>query len=214
MTQSEPQYAYKYLDTDGTASNGGSGKWYLPHGTRPGKWMPIIKDIVPCERGYHLCRIQDLLKWSGTTLWKVEYRGVFLVHDDSKIVAQQARLISEVATWNDRTQRLFACDCAEHVAPLHMAELGKWQPMDAISVARRYANGQATDEELDAAWAAARAARDTCDAARAAARAARDTWDAARDAARAAAWAARDARDAETKWQLERLMDYIEGRIA
>ena len=183
----EPQYAYKYLNADGTASNGGSGKWYLPHGSRPGKWMPPILDIKPCERGYHLCRPQDLLKWHGVTLWKAEYRGVYLVHDDSKIVAEQARLISQVTIWNERTQRLFACDCAEHVAPLYVAKLGKWKPMDTIEVARRYANGQATDKELaaarDAAWAAA--------------------WDAARDAA----W------DAEIVWQQKRLMDYIEGRI-
>jgi hypothetical protein len=73
----------------------------------------------------------------------------------------------------------------------------------ALDVAERHANGEATDEELAAARAAA------CDAARdaawAAARdaawaAARDAaWDAARDAAWDAAWAAaRDAaRDAQ-----------------
>ncbi len=91
----------------------------------------------------------------------------------------------------DRIARLFACDAAETV--LHIFEQespGDSRPRETIAVARRYASGEATQEELDAAWAAAwDAARD---AARAAARAA--AWAAARaaarDAARDAAWAA------------------------
>ena len=117
----------------------------------------------------------------------------------------------------ERELRLFACDCAEHVAHLWKAPVGStWKPADAIAVARAFARGEATREELAAARAAARAAAwaawdaawaATGDAARAAARAA--AWaaagDAARAAARAAAWdaaraaawdAAWDARDA------------------
>ena len=63
----------------------------------------------------------------------------------------------------DRISRYIACDCAEAV--LHIYE--KYQPNDsrpraAITVARRFADGLATNEELaaagDAAWAAAGAA--------------------------------------------------------
>ena len=106
----------------------------------------------------------------------------------------------------DPRLRLMACDFGEAV--LHLVPEGEDRPRKAIEVARRFANGEATEEELaaardaawDAAWAAARAAaRDAAwDAARAAARAAaRDAawaaawdaaWAAARDAARAAAW--------------------------
>jgi hypothetical protein len=76
--------------------------------------------------------------------------------------------------------------------------------LTAIRVARLYAEGKATKDELaaawDAAWAAARAA--AWDAARDAA------WDAARAAARAsardAAWAA--ARDAQNKALTKRLL--------
>ena len=70
----------------------------------------------------------------------------------------------------DRELRLFAVWCARQVQHL----LTDPRSVSAIDVAERYANGEATDEELaaagDEAWAAA--------------------WDAAWAAARAAAWAA------------------------
>ena len=103
----------------------------------------------------------------------------------------------------DREIRLFAVDCARQVQHL----MTDPRSLAALDVAERFANGLATSEELDAAWAAARdAARDAAwAAARATAlAAARATawataWaaaDAARDAADAAWYAARDAADA------------------
>jgi len=98
----------------------------------------------------------------------------------------------------DKELRLFAVFCARSVQHL----MTDARSVNAIDVAERHANGEATDEELAAAWDAARAA--ALDAARAAAwDAARDAawdavWDAARAAARAAAWDA--ARDAQVKW--------------
>jgi hypothetical protein len=109
--------------------------------------------------------------------------------------------------------RLFAVWCAREA--LKLFENPDHRSINACDVAERYANGEATREELDAAWDAAR------DAARAAARAAaRDAARAAaRDAARAAAWdAARDAawaaaRDAawDAAWdaQIEQLKTYF-----
>ena len=85
---------------------------------------------------------------------------------------------------DDRTLRLFAVWCARNtpLADGRKTEdlLTDPRSLAALEVAERHANGQATDEELAAAGAAAR------DAARAAARAA--AW-----AAWAAAWAAWDA---------------------
>jgi hypothetical protein len=102
--------------------------------------------------------------------------------------------------------RKYAVWCANQVRHLMKDE----RSTNAIEVAWKHANGEATDEELAAAWDAARdaagaAAGDAAgaaaraasraasraaarDAARAASRAA--AWDAARDAAGAAAWAA------------------------
>jgi len=88
--------------------------------------------------------------------------------------------------------RLFACDCAEHTLPIYEKQYPKDNaPRKAIEVARRYALGEATDKELDAAWDAA--------------------WDAARAAGAAgdAARAARDAWDAEEEWQAKCFLEYL-----
>ncbi len=118
------------------------------------------------------------------------------------------RIITEQA---ERGIRLFACDCAERVLPL----FEKKYPLDnrprtAIDVVRRFANGEASPEELEAAAeAAARAARAAARAAEAAARAAEAAgWAAAWAAAGAAgaaraawaAWAAAEAAKAAVGW--------------
>ena len=144
---------YKVLNDDGTPYHGGSGQWHLPDGDTPGEWMPRIDNIVPCESGYHLCREGDLLQWLGPAIFEAEYRGEVIETDD-KIVVSEARLIRRLDAWNERTARLFACDCAERVA--HLNDDPRVQ--NTIDVARRYANGEASDKELGAAWAAARAA--------------------------------------------------------
>ena len=130
---------YKVLNSDGSACHGGNGKWHLPKGKRPGKWMPNIANPILCERGYHLVKDAQLLEWLGPTIYVAEYRGA-TVRDSTKLVAEQARLVSRVDTWNDRTARLFAADCAEHVAHLYTLDT-KWQPAATIAVVRRYANG-------------------------------------------------------------------------
>jgi hypothetical protein len=121
-------------------------------------------------------------------------------------------LICRPEFMSDCDCRLFAVWCAREA--LKLTESPDERSVNACNVAEKFANGQATSEELDAAraaawdaaWAAAR------DAARAAAR------DAARDAAWAAAWAAaRDAagaawdaaRDAAWAAQIDQLLTYF-----
>ena len=86
----------------------------------------------------------------------------------------------------EREMRLYAVWCARQVRHL----MSDPRSIAALDVAERHAYGQATDDELAAAWDAAWHA--ACAAARDAARA--EAWAAARAAARDAAWAA--ARDA------------------
>ena len=129
-------------------------------------------------------------------------------------------VIPTEAKERDRIARTFACDCAESVLQIYETEYpGDSRCREAINTARRFIGGNATEEELDAAWAAAGDAAWAAagDAARAAAWAA--AWaaagvaagDAAGDAARAAAWAA--ARDAAwaaaSDWQKQRLLKYL-----
>jgi len=181
---------YKVLNEDMTSCNGGNATWKL------GEWMPVIDgELIPCENGYHLCRRGDLVEWFGETIWEAEYRGE-IVESDNKVVVREARVIRKLDTWNKRTARLFACDCAEQSLQYYENEYpDDKRPREAIETARKYANGEATQNELDAARAAAR------DAARDAA------WDAAWSA-RAAAWAVRAA---AWEWQTERLFEYLEA---
>ena len=83
----------------------------------------------------------------------------------------------------DKQYRLIAVKCARRV----QHRMKDQRSIDALDVAERYANGQATDDELKAAWAAAWAAWEAA------------AWEAAAWAAaawaawEAAAWAAREA---------------------
>ena len=170
-----------------------------------GEWTEAEKPVL-CESGWHGVERKDVLEhlpYKKAVLWRVECRGA-MVHGDNKFAAESMRLVEIVAEPSDKELRLFMCDVAESV--LHIFEEERPQdlrPRQSIETARRYANGEATDEELAdaraAAWAAARVAAwaDVWGAAAGAAAwdAARaHAWDAARDAARDAAWA--DARDA------------------
>jgi hypothetical protein len=111
--------------------------------------------------------------------------------------------------WNERTQQIFACDCAERVLPVWKRKYpDDKRPEAAIETTRRYADGLATKIELiaakDAAKAAAKAAAGAAakDAAGAAAGAAAwdAAWAAAWDAAGDAAWAAAKAAAGAAAW--------------
>jgi hypothetical protein len=205
--------ADKFLAPGRQPCRGGSGAW-----PEPGLWAPKIDRIVPCERGYHVCGPHQLLGWLGPELWRAEWRGESIDPGD-KLVVGEARLVGRITAWDERSARLFACDCADRVVRLTGPDE---RCVDAIAVARRFAAGEATEEELaaardaarDAAWGGAAwdAARGAAWGAAAwgAARAA--AWGAARDASWAAAWGADpwvDGRAAERSWQAERLLEAL-----
>ena len=181
---SHPAPLYKVLGPDRMPHHGGRGQW-----PPPGEWLEATGALKPCSNGLHLCRAKDLVLWLGPEIWTAEADGEVIDHDD-KVVVRRARLISRVETWTERTARLFAADCAEHVLPIYeAAHPSDTRPRDAIVAAHAYARGDIDDAAGAAAWAAAWAAAGA----------------AAGAAARDAAWAA------EQSWQTDRLMAYLRG---
>jgi hypothetical protein len=212
---------YKVLQTDGRAFHGGRGRW------TPGRWRSVRGPLVPCARGLHVVTIAQLPQWLGPAIWRAETDGELLDAGDTW-VARKARITEQVTAWDERTARLFAADCAEHVLPLfEQAHPNDERPRLAIATARRYAAGEATDADRAAACDSAQAAAwDTASAAAwdvasaaASAGAWDDVWAAAQDAASAVAWdaasagawdAARDAaRGTEGVWQAQHLAELL-----
>jgi hypothetical protein len=97
---------------------------------------------------------------------------------------------------NEKDRMLFAVWCAREA--LKLIKNPDQRSIDACDVAEWYANGEATDDELATAEAAAWAARAAAWAARAAVWASEAAAEAAAGAARAAAWVAED--DVEAAW--------------
>lgn len=165
-----------------------------------------IREHSPCAEGW-----EKLLRSLNKTKADDEPLSIVTVLDSNGLV--DALWCLRAVKGHDREIRLYAVWCARQVEHLMEDPRSK----DALNVAERHANGEATDAELaaarDAAWDAAwDAARDAaCDAAKAAARAA--AWDAAKAAACDAAWAAARAaaRDAQEK-RLRELCAQIESK--
>ena len=133
--------------------------------------------------------------------------------------------LARLAELDDRSARLFAADCAEDVLPLFEAEFPTDpRPRHAIDVARQFAVGEATKEELAAAHDAAHGAAhgadyywtlsltpEASDAADAAFAAYYATDQSAPTAATESAFYAALAalRDSERAWQEARLNHYL-----
>ena len=181
----------------------------LPTGTKP----------ILCEIGLHASKSAlDALSYApGPFVSRVRLEGTVVVGDDKACATRRVRLAGPVDA--SRELRLFAADCAERVLPIFEKRYpGDDRPRKAIEVARRFAEGEATQKEMraareaagDAAWAAREAAGDAAwDAAWAA-------WASAWDAAKDAAWDARaawDAGDPELEWQENALIRHLEEAL-
>lgn len=127
--------------------------------------LNAIRKHSPCKDGW-----EKLLKHLGKTKADDEPVTLLTILDSNGL--DDALWCLQAVEGKDREIRLFAVWCARQVQHLMKDE----RSIAALDVAERFANGDATEIELDAA----------SDAARAAARAA--AWAAAR-AARNTAWA-------------------------
>ncbi len=156
-----------------------------------------IRELEPCyDPGRYLPE-----GWQGTALDILRVTDC-PAQDKLWVVCHQGWI-------DDKTLRLFAVWCARRA----LALIANPDPRSiaACDVAERYANGEATSEELaaawDATWAAARAAaRDSAWAA---------TWDSALAATWAAAWTATwtAARNAARNIEYEILIEYLIERL-
>ena len=139
-----------------------------------------IRSKSPCADGW-----AKLLKHLGKPQADDEPLSLITILDSNGL--DDALWCLQAVDGHDREIRLYAVWCARQVQHLMTDK----RSLDALDVAERYANGLATENELDIAGDAARGAAGAAegDAARAAA------WavGAARVAARDAAWAAGDA---------------------
>ena len=183
--------AFKFTGPAGTTYNGFT--WPLPTADGPGEWVEVGKrakkaltaDDLCSGRALHATDTSHLLDWLNEEMYELEIdesRGVVVA---GKIGFRRGRLVRRIEAWNERTARLFACDCAEDA--LQYADPKQRDTLAAsIAVARRYADGQATKKELWAAWSAAWSAAES--AAESAA------WSAAESAARSAAGSAAESK--------------------
>ena len=195
--------------------------------------MPPFSQVTVNRFGYRLCRIGNIIDESLPALWVAEGRGE-MVDDGEQKVFSQARLIRRVEAWTPRTQRELACDFAEHVLHLFEDEYPEDdRPRKLIEVSRRFARGEATDDELEEAqkdvWSSAWFCQPSFGAAACAAQSAAnvvervDSWTACliaragKSASRAAELIAgdigsvvgKDARSAELSWQDQRLIEVL-----
>ena len=135
-----------------------------------------IRSHAPCAEGW-----EKLLNYLGKTKADDEPLSLLTILDSNGL--RDALWCLRAVEGYDREIRLYAVWCARQVQHL----LTDKRSLDALDVAERYVNGQATEDELTAAWIAAGDAADAAEDAGAAAEAAARA--AAREAADAAWWA-------------------------
>ncbi len=195
--------AYHFLREDWRSGKGHEPPWTVGE-TRTYPGHPEM-----CIAGYHSSPSWlDALQYApGPVATVVEVSEPTdtdaLMTPGHKAVSQTRTLIAGADA--SRELRIFACDCADRTISFWRARGIEPDPrsLSAIAVARRFAEGHATTDELAAAGAAAGAAARAAvwDAAQGAA------WDAARDAARAAA------RAAEIEWQRHHLAEMLDALV-
>lgn len=151
-----------------------------------------IRSKLPCNSGW-----RQLLSYLNKTIADDVPLSIITILDSNGL--DDAIWCLRAVESHDKEIRLYSVWCARQVQHLMTDQ----RSIDAIDASERFANGEATQEELDAAcdaaWnAAADAARDSArDSARSASDAARAAWFASALVVRGVVWdAAGAARDA------------------
>ena len=70
---------YKVISKENKALNGGDFDYtdYLPKGNKPGKWLPLIKDLKECSNGYHVTNYWNMwLQDTSNKIFEVEIKDM------------------------------------------------------------------------------------------------------------------------------------------
>jgi hypothetical protein len=92
------QQLFKILDKDARATFGDRPKYPVPHGKRPGAWMPPIAEPVVASRGYHLTTdpLGEAAGKSGPQrVFLAEYKGKIST-GSRRVAAESVRLVREI----------------------------------------------------------------------------------------------------------------------
>ncbi len=94
---------YKVTTPDGSPLHGGSGRWSLPHGKRPGAWRSVEGSLVMCQNGLHIVTKDQLPRWMPEhmpfTVWEVEVHAKAVRQSDyDKSAVSRARLVRPVVS--------------------------------------------------------------------------------------------------------------------
>ena len=103
---------YKVIGADNHSCHGGDFDWtdYLPKGDEPGKWTPMIGNVVACKKGYHVTKYWNMWYVGGCRIFECEVDGVVVAEDvvggvtgvADKIVCPRIRLCKEIIPKFDR----------------------------------------------------------------------------------------------------------------
>ena len=90
---------YKVIKNN-KAKDGGNFDYtpYLPKNGKPGKWLPKIRNIAECERGYHVTPYWNMYDCEESQIYEVEVRGIQKKNEPGtidKYVVQTMRLIKK-----------------------------------------------------------------------------------------------------------------------
>ena len=117
--------------------------WPLPQSDRPGEWLPLITEVVPCESGYHVMTADQLGYWPGWSLYEVEGRGAVAVVQDDKVVVGQARILRKCDRWTPGALYSWLGDVVArskmHAASAASAESAAWATSAASAASAAWA---------------------------------------------------------------------------
>ena len=107
---------------DDSSCHGGTGRT-----GRKYRWRSVRGHLVPCQHGLHLVTRDQIVGWRGPVIGRPKLDGEVIAAGD-KVVARRARVVRRLDTWNERTARLFAADCAERVLPIYEKHVPQRRP--------------------------------------------------------------------------------------